>query len=105
MEDQVMLTFFILMNATKEWLALTSAEREAFVATEVGSIFAANSNVEVTFYDAEAFSGRCSDIAVFEARSIDAYTAVIDALRNTKLYTVPYFDIIDIIPAREANFV
>jgi darcynin-like uncharacterized protein len=105
MEDNVMLTFFMLMNATKEWLALTPVERERFVAAEVGPIFATNPSVRMTFYDAEAFSARCSDVAVFETASIDDYTGVIDALRNTKLYTVPYFEIIDIIPAKQAEFV
>jgi hypothetical protein len=54
-----MLTFFLLMNATKEWLALTPTERERLVAAEVAPIFAAYPGVCTTFCAAEAFSGRC----------------------------------------------
>ena len=100
-----MLTFFILMNATKAWLTLTPMEREQFVVAEVEPIFATSPSVRITFYDAEAFNGRCSDIAVFESASIDDYMVVVDALRNSKLYTIPYFDIIDIFPAKQANFI
>ncbi len=61
--------------------------------------------MRITFYDVEAFSARCSNIAMFEAANLNDYAALIDALRNTKLYTVPYFDIVDILPAKKADFV
>ena len=79
--------------------------QEQFVAAEIQPILARAPGVRVAFYDAEAFTGRCSDVAVFEASSLDAYAGVIDALRDTKLYSGPYFEIIDIIPTKQANFV
>ncbi len=48
---------------------------------------------------------RCSDIAIFEAADLNDYAALINALRNTKLYTVPYFDIVDFLLAKKADFV
>ncbi len=98
-------TFFILMSATKEWLSLTREERNAFVETQLNPIFAKYQNVSVRFYDAEAFSTRCSDIAVFETENLQEYYFVIDAIRDTKVFTVPYFEFIEIIPAIEGGFV
>ncbi len=48
---------------------------------------------------------RCSDIAIFEVADLNDYAALINALRNTKLYTVPYFDIVDFLLAKKADFV
>ena len=100
-----MLTIFMLLNATTEWLRLSPQQRERVVAAEVAPIFAASANLRLRFYDAEAFSGRCSDILTIEADALDDYTTAIDALRNSPVYTVPYFNVVDIIPTRAADFV
>ncbi|MEH6579878.1 MAG: darcynin family protein [Amphritea sp.] len=62
-------------------------------------------SVSVRLYDAEAFSGKCSDIAVYETDDIQQYYFLIDALRDTEVYTKPYFEIVDIFPAIEDGFV
>lgn len=100
-----MYTLFMLLQATTEWLKLNPHEREQFVVNELQPIFAHHPKVQLTFYDAEAFSSRCSDLALFTTTALDEYTALIDALRNTKLYTQPYFAVVDIIPAKLTNFV
>ncbi len=98
-------TFFILMNATKEWLSLAREDRQAFTETQLNPIFATYKSVSVRFYDAEAFSTRCSDIAVFETANLQDYYFVINAIRDTKIFTVPYFEFVEIIPAIEGGFV
>ena len=100
-----MYTIFMLLNATKYWLTLSRPEREQFVETELQPILAAHSGTSLTFYDAEAFSGRCSDVAVFDTDVLEDYMALIDALRDSKMYTVPYFEVVEIIPAHKADFV
>ena len=97
-------TFFILMNATKEWLALSRKERNEFVETNLNPLFGKYSNVSVRFYDAEAFSTKCSDIAVFETSHLQDYYFLIDGIRDSKIFTVPYFEFIEIIPAIEGGF-
>lgn len=62
-----MLTIFMLLNATTEWLQLSPEQREQVVASEVAPIFAAYKSLRLRFYDAEAFSKHCSDILVIEA--------------------------------------
>lgn len=97
-------TYFVLMNATPAWLRLSRGERRAFNRDVLIPIFTQYPSVRVRLYDAEAFSARCSDIAVFETENIRDYYFVIEALRDSLIYTVPYFEIVDIIPAIEGGF-
>jgi hypothetical protein len=98
-------TFFVLLRATKAWLALTRAARNQFVEHELSSLFAKYGAVSVRFYDTEAFTARCSDIAVFETAELQQYYFLMDGLRDSKVFTVPYFDLLEIIPAIEGGFI
>ncbi len=93
------------MNATKEWLSLSRDERKKYFDNIQTEIFAKYPSVSVRLYDVEAFSSKCSDIAVYETENIQDYYFLIDALRDSKIYTVPYFEIVDIFPAIEDGFV
>ena len=86
-------TFFVHMNATTAWLSLTRHQRREYFTDTVGSILQKYPSVSVRLYDAEAFSGKCSDIAVYDTDDIQQYYFLIDALRDTELYTKPYFEI------------
>lgn len=97
-------TFFMLLNATPAWLSLSREERREFGDQVIGTILARHPDVAFRFFDTEAFSGHCSDIAVFEAANLREYSFVIDALRDTPFYTVPYFDVVDIIPGVEDGY-
>ncbi|WP_319024767.1 darcynin family protein [Microbulbifer hainanensis] len=97
-------TVFMHLNATRHWLSLSREQRNAFFGGEVAGILARYPLVRVRFYDVEAFSGRCSDIAVFETDSLRDYRFVIDALRDSEVYTRPYFEVVDIFPAVEDGF-
>lgn len=98
-------TFFVHMNATKAWLRLAHDARTDFVAQELAPILASYPTVTLRFYDTEAFTTRCSDIAVFKTAVIPDFYALMDKIRDSKLLTVPYFELIDIFPAIEAEFV
>lgn len=98
-------TFFVLLRATKEWLALTRAARNQFVEQHLQPLFAKYDAVSVRFYDAEAFTTRCSDIAVFETADLQQYYFLMDGIRDSKVFTVPYFDLLEIIPAIEGGFI
>ena len=97
-------TFFVLMRATKDWLSLSRRQRNDFVATNLNPLFGKYHQVGVRFYDAEAFSTRCSDIAVFETEDIQQYYFLMDGIRDSKIFTVPYFEFVEIIPAIEGGF-
>ncbi|MEP3351649.1 MAG: darcynin family protein [Marinomonas sp.] len=56
-------------------------------------------------FDAEAFSAYCSDVVMFETTNIRDYYFAIEEMRDSKLYTVPYFDVVSIILAIENGFI
>lgn len=95
-------TVFMLLRSSPAWLAKDRAARGAFVETIVRPIFAARPEVSMRYYDAEAFHGRCTDLMVFETADLLAYNDLIEALRDTDLLGgVPYFEVVDVIPALE----
>jgi hypothetical protein len=94
------------MTSTKEWLSLSRDERRRFVAEELQPIFATYAErVRVRFLDAEAFTSRCSDVAIFETDDLQQYYFLMEEIRDSKIFTVPYFIFNDIIPCAEGGFV
>ena len=97
-------TFFVHMNATRDWLALTRKERGEYYTWLQAEVFDHYPDVHVRLFDVEAFSARCSDIAMYETENIQQYYFLMEALRDSKVYTVPYFEVVDIFPAIEDGF-
>ena len=97
-------TFFVHMNATCAWLRMSRQERDAYFSQEFGPLLAKYGEVQVRLFDVEAFSALCSDIAMFETENLQAYTFLMDALRDSNFYTIPYFEIVGIYPAIEEGF-
>lgn len=98
------LTLFMLLASQASWLQLSRKARRDFIAAEVAPILARYPAVRLRFFDSEAFSGRCTDIAVWETRDLKSYSFLIDALRDTAFFTAPYFVVVDIIPALEDSY-
>ncbi|HEX5378058.1 MAG TPA: darcynin family protein [Phenylobacterium sp.] len=103
MSDPV-LTFFMSLRSQPAWLALSRQERADHIAGHVRPAFARHPAVKVRWYDAEAFTGRCTDMAVFETTDLRAYCFLIDALRDDALLGLPYFQVLDIVPAVEGGY-
>ena len=97
-------TFFMLLRSAPDWLKLSRQNRQRVLAEQVKPVFARYPTVALRFYDAEAFSGRCTDVAVFESADLQAYTFLIDGLRDTAFFSHPYFEVVDIIPAIEEGY-
>ncbi|TCK99756.1 darcynin-like uncharacterized protein [Shimia isoporae] len=96
-------TIFVSLRATPKWLSLSLKERDQIASSCLGQA-ATDERVKMRFYDAEAFSGVCSDLAVFETDDMGSYYFVMERFRNTALLSEPYFEILDIIPALENGF-
>lgn len=95
-------TYFILLNATKHWLRLSRDERGSYfekIITPISQRFA--DTLSFRFFDAEYFNANVSDVLMLETTNIQDYMLFIEYLRDTDIYTVPYFEIINIIPAKE----
>lgn len=97
-------TYFMLLRALPVWLAKSRPQRRAFIAEMVAPILAAHPATRLRYYDTEAFSGRCSDIAVFETEDALDYSDLIEELRDTAFFSAPYYEVVDIIPGQENGF-
>ena len=98
-------TFFMLLQSMPDWLKLSRVDRQRFTAEHVRPVLSRYPEVTMRFYDAEAFSGRCTDVAVFETADLRAYTFLIDGLRDTAFFSHPYFQVMDIVPTVEDGHV
>jgi chlorite dismutase len=96
----------VLMTSTKEWLSLSREQRNAFMTEELTPVFEKYANkVSARFLDAEAFTARCSDVVIFETEDLKQYYFLMEEIRDSKIFTIPYFQINDIIPCAEGGFV
>lgn len=98
-------TIIITMTATPAWLTLSRAERNHFTTTILQPLFAQWSDrVQVRFFDAEAFTARCSDVAIFTTLDLKAYYFLMEQLRDTPLFAQPYFTLNDVIIGLENGY-
>lgn len=105
MESKKPYTILVLMNATPKWLSLTREERSRFFETEVMPIFArTGETVKTSLYDSEYFHATVSDFMIINTASLGDYKLMIELLRDTKIYSAPYFEIKDIIIGQENLF-
>jgi len=96
-------SLFLLLRTTPAWLALSRDERNN-IAGQAMNLALSGQAVSLRYFDAEAFSGRCTDLALLSAMDLRACYKVIERLRDSPLFSVPYFEVVDIIPTLEDGF-
>jgi len=105
MENQKPYTILVLLNATPQWLSLTREQRSTFFEEELTPIFLkVKSTTNVRMFDSEYFHSSVSDFIMINTTSLDDYKLLIECLRDTKIYSAPYFQIKDIIVGQENLF-
>ena len=105
MEIQKPYTVLVLMNATPAWLSLTRDERSKFVEKELTPIFVrVGQTVSIRMFDSEYFHSSVSDFLIVSTANLNDYKLLIELLRDSKVYGVPYFEIKDIIVGQENLF-
>ncbi|MCB0697082.1 MAG: hypothetical protein KDC07_06940 [Chitinophagaceae bacterium] len=98
-------TILILLNATKHWLELSRERRKQFFELEFIPIAAKFSDtINIRMFDSEAFHAKHSDFLLLEVRDLKDYYYFIEHLRDSKIYTIPYFEINDIVVGLENGF-
>ena len=97
------LTIFMLLKALPAWLALSRDERARIARTAFASALT-DPSVRHRHFDAEAFSGCASDVAMFEAEDLHSYYFAIERLRDSAIFAHPYFEVVDIIPTIEDGY-
>ncbi|HZT98539.1 MAG TPA: darcynin family protein [Ktedonobacteraceae bacterium] len=102
---QTSYTILMMLTATPAWLGQSRKERATFRTTVIQPVLERYANhVQVRFYDAEAFAARCSDFAIFTTEDLQTYTFLIEALRDTALFTVPYFVVNEVLIGLENGY-
>lgn len=97
------ITIFILLRALPAWLALPRSDRDDIAEKAMASSGLAASGA-LRLYDCEAFTARCSDMAVVETTDLQGFYFAMERLRDSPLFAVPYFELIDILPGIENGF-
>ena len=95
------LTVFMLVKTTPEWLGFSIEERFRLLGEHVEPILRKHRpQVTLRFYDVEFYSARVTDLWQWEATDHHAYELLVEDLRETPFWD-RYFDIIEILPAVE----
>ncbi|WP_315708458.1 darcynin family protein [Brenneria uluponensis] len=102
-DQALMITVFVLLKTTTEWLRLPRSERNR-IADEVIPTVLSGGKVSLRMFDAEAFTTKCTDVAMFHADDMESFYFAIERLRDSTLITKPYFEMIEIIPTIEDGF-
>jgi hypothetical protein len=97
------LHIFMQVKATRHWLSLSTQERHKFLKEEIVPLLRKRPELTVRYFDAEAFSAKASDVLLWETKDLAAWQWMTDHLRET-LYWDHYFEVVEILPALEANF-
>lgn len=105
MENKKPYTILLLMNATPQWLSLTREQRSDFLEDQLVPIFGkVAKTVNVRMFDSEYFHSKVSDFLIVTTYELHDYKLIVEMLRDTRVYGVPYFQITDIIVGQENMF-
>ena len=97
--------FFILLRATPAWLRLSREQRRAMNAEHLVPLLAGGEAIRMRYFDAEAFSADCSDVMMVETDDPTRHYFFMEHLRDSPMFTVPYFEVEQIIPCIEDGYV
>ena len=98
-------TILVLMNATPQWLSLTRDQRSQFFEKQIIPVFQkVGESVEAKLFDSEYFHAKVSDFMIITTHNLHRYKLLIELLRDTRIYGIPYFEVVDIIVGQENLF-
>ena len=98
-------TIFIHLRTTRHWLELSRGHRAAVIAEHVAPLLERYaSTTSLRWFDAEAFSADPTDIAVVTTTALQDWYDLYEELRDSPLWTVPYFTTDRIVLALEQGF-
>jgi hypothetical protein len=92
--------YFMLLKTTATWLQIPTSKRFEFLDETIKPILRQHPGVNMRFFDSEAFSGRFTDVLMWETANVKEYQALVEKLRETPFWGT-YFEIVEIVPAIE----
>lgn len=84
-----------LVAAQPAWLALPREQRAEYEGSLAAILLRAQPAVRVRFFDAEAFARGHTDWMLAETSDLGAYHDMWEEIRDTPLFTVPYWTVVD----------
>ena len=101
MTEKIVMTVFMLVKTTPEWLGFSIEERFRLMAEHVEPVLKQyRPQVRLRLYDVEFYSARVTDLWVWDVTEHHAYELVVEALRETPFWD-RYFQIVEILPGVE----
>ena len=97
--------FFVLLRATPAWLRLSREQRRAMNAEHVAPLLATGEGIRMRYFDAEAFTAACSDVMMIATDDPKHHYFFMERLRDSPMITVPFFEVVQIIPSVEDGYV
>lgn len=98
-------TILLLFQALPSWLQLTREQRGEFFEKRISPVFGKYaSSCHAKLFDSEYFHGAVSDFVIVDVENLRGYRFLMEELRDTEIYTVPYFAVKDIIIGKENGF-
>lgn len=83
-------TVLVQLTALPAWLAVPREQRRA-IGTRSLQVAHRQAAVRLRWVDTEAFTADCSDVLIVETPDLLAWNRLFEALRDTDLFTAPYF--------------
>jgi len=93
----------VQLIALPAWLALTREQRRT-IADRIGGEARQHRDVRVRWLDAEAFTADSSDVLLAETSDLTAWYHLFEMLRDTELFTTPYFRLVRIATCIEDGY-
>ncbi|WP_166967576.1 darcynin family protein [Yeosuana marina] len=98
-------TILILISTTENWLRLTREERNKFNETFFEPLMKKYSEfLNVRLFDSESTNAKHTDFIIIETSDLNQYYYFWEEVRDSEIYTVPYFKVDDIIIGQEGGF-
>lgn len=95
----------VQLTALPAWLRLTHPERHEIADGEIASALGAHQGCTVRWIDAEAMSAQCSDVMLVETSELGSWNNLWEALRDSSMFTTPYFMLESIVVGIEDGYV
>ncbi|MCD1259603.1 Darcynin 2 [Paenibacillus athensensis] len=96
--------FVVLLEVDASWLALSREERRANAAGMYAAVARSAGKVQVRYFDADAFSGACTDFVVCLTDDLCAYHSLWEELKDSKPFAGGYLRIKDVVCGIENAF-
>ncbi|MFN8575592.1 MAG: darcynin family protein [Candidatus Sericytochromatia bacterium] len=98
-------TILILLSTTEKWLRLSRQERKDFFEKNINKVIEKyKDDLKLKLFDSEAFNSKYTDFIIIETENLTKYYFFWEEIRDSKIYTEPYFVINEIILGMEDGY-